>query len=58
MGINMKEIKEEGIAFENAMNISKPINLSKEEMDKIMKNKKRRPNEEEIVGMNDIVGDK
>ena len=57
MGINMKDV-EEGVAFENAMNKSKPITLTKEAMDEIMKNKKKRPNEDEIVGMNDIVGDK
>ncbi len=54
----MKDFVEEGVAFENAMGDSKPLKLTKEEMVEIMRNKKKRPNEEEIIGANDIVGDR
>ena len=58
MGINMKDIEEEGAAFENAMSNSKPLNITKEEMEELLKNKKPRPNEIEIIGAKGIVGDR
>lgn len=52
MGINMKENEEEGKSFEGAMKYTKPVVLSKEELEERLKREKAKiPYEDEVIGV-------
>ena len=52
MGVNIKDNEEEGKSFEGAMKYTKPVVLSKEELEeRLKKEKSKRPFEEEVIGV-------